>query len=198
MPTFFLQFITKERCVNVKYVAGSVLGVITLASLLVTVNGSVHNNYYDRAFPITAEIPEVILEHGTAGTSTIYMNDTSAAVSVPASTPNYDYVLKITNQATTPWNASVSVFNSSNIERISNATIGFHDGSSSNQIIVNNGSITQSEGEPYDLSASSTIYVTITDLQAGVAGTSYLYVYLKILLPSTSTFNLLTITFEIT
>lgn len=183
---------------NVKYVAGSVLGVIILASLLVTVNGSVHNNYYDRAFPITAEIPEVILEHGTAGTSTIYMNDTSAAVSVPASTPNYDYVLEITNQAATPWNASLSVFNSSNIERISNATIGFHDGSSSNQIIVNNGSITQSEGEPYDLSASSTIYVTITDLQAGVAGTSYLYVYLKILLPSTSTYNLLTITFEIT
>jgi hypothetical protein len=48
------------------------------------------------------------------------------------------------------------------------------------------------------LSASSTIYVTITDLQAGGAGTSYLYVYLKILLPSTSTYNLLTITFEIT
>ena len=109
------------------------------------------------------------------------------------------YVLNVVNQVTNAWNVSLQVYGSSNITRLSNATIGFHDGTSSNQIIVNAGSIVQSQGALYNLLGGSgtTIYITMTNLLANATGTSYLYTYLEILTPNTSTFLLYAITFAI-
>jgi len=174
------------------------LNVFLLVSLLLPVNGNALNVYYSLASPISAETPKVILQSGTAGTSTIYMNNTSAKVSVSAPSPTYDYVLKIVNQVANNWKANLKVYDSFNIGRLSNTTISFHDGSTSNQIIINGGIITQSEGPQYDLVGSATIYISMSNVQASASGTSYLYVYLKILVPDTSTYSLYIITFEIT
>lgn len=111
---------------------------------------------------------------------------------------DYDYVLKVVNQVTDAWKANMKVYNSTNISRLSNATISFHDGASSDQIKISSGSVTQSEGELYDLTGSATIYISMSNLQASTSGTSYLYVYLKILVPNTSTYNLFIIVFEVT
>jgi len=92
---------------------------------------------------------------------------------------SYDYVLKVVNQVSQAWKVNLQVYDSSGLSRISSATISFHDGSASDQIIVNGGAITQSEGLQYDLSSSSTICISISDLQASTTGTSYLFVYLK-------------------
>lgn len=115
-----------------------------------------------------------------------------------AGSTTYDYVLRIVNQGTNNLTTSLRVYNSSNIGRISNTTISFHDGTSSDQIIVSNGIITQSQGAPYNLAGNATIYTRMSNLQANTTDTSYLYVYLKALVPNTSTYSLYVITFEIT
>jgi len=176
----------------------TLLNVILLVTLSIPVYGSVYNKYYGDASPISAETPKVILQQGTTGNSTIYANKTSALVSVWTNQSAYDYVLKVTNQVADNWKMSLRVYGSSNIGRISDAIIEFHDGTSSNQIIIQSGSVTQSEGSPYDLTNSATICISISNLQATTIGTSYLCVYLKILVPNISTYNLLIIVFEIT
>jgi len=112
----------------------------------------------------------------------------------------YDYALKINNTVTDEWDISLSVYDSSNIVRLSGTTISFYDGTQNDQLIISNGEITQSEGPLYDLGTSpnNIVYVSMSNLYANASGTSYLYVYLKILVPNTSTYNLFVITFEIT
>jgi hypothetical protein len=110
----------------------------------------------------------------------------------------YDYVLRVVNQLTDAWNVNLKVYDSSNIARLSNAIVSFHDGTSSNQIIVSSGSVIQSEGALYSMAGSATIYISINNLQAYTTGTSLLYVYLKILTPNKSTYARYVITFEIT
>ena len=110
-----------------------------------------------------------------------------------------DAVLNVVNQAPNAWNVSMRIYDSSNISRLSSATISFYDGISSDQILVDSGDITQSQGSPYDLPAvaGSTIYISVSNLQTNTTGTSYLYVFLKILMPNTSTYSLYRVTFEI-
>jgi len=110
----------------------------------------------------------------------------------------YDYVLKVANQVANNWKVNLRVYDNFNIGRLSSAKVSLHDGTTSDQIIVNGGVITQSEGAQYDLAGSATIYISISNLQATTTGTSRLYVYLKIQVPNISTYNLLVITFEIT
>lgn len=114
------------------------------------------------------------------------------------SSPNYDYVLAVVNQATSNMTVNLRVYASSNIGRLSNTTISFHDGTSSDQITVSNGNITQSQGASYNLAANATIYIKMSNLQATTTDRSYLYVYLKALVPNTTTYSLQIITFEIT
>ena len=142
--------------------------------------------------------PAVVLQEGTAGNSTIYANSTSAKVSVAAPSSAYDYVLSVVNQATSDLKINLRVYGSSNIGRLSNATISFHDGTLSDQIVVSDGNITQSQGALYNLAGNATICIEISNLQASTADTSYLYVYLKVLVPNTTTYSLYVITFEIT
>jgi len=114
--------------------------------------------------------------------------------------PTYDYVLRAVNQVTSAWNVSLQVSNSSDIYRLSNATISFHDGTSSNQITIRDGNITQQQGSLYNLpgGAGSTTYISISNLLANATGASYLFTYLQIMTPNTTTRIFYTITFEIT
>ena len=130
--------------------------------------------------------------------ATCYNNQNSPSTFCSVGLPStYDFVLKVVNQVSNSWKVSLKVYSSSNIARMSSTTISFHDGSTSNQIIVSGGSITQSEGSEYDLLGSTTIYISMSNVQAPTSGTSYIYVYLKVLKPNTSTYSLFIITFEI-
>jgi hypothetical protein len=106
-------------------------------------------------------------------------------------------VLKIVNQATNAWSINLNVYNSSNTGRLSSMTISFHDGSMNDQTLISNGSITQSQGAPYTLPGGSgfTVFISVGNLVTNATGTSYLYVYLKILTPNTTTYALYVITF---
>jgi len=111
---------------------------------------------------------------------------------------SYYNVLKIVNQVADGWKINLKVYNSSNVERLSSATISLHDGTTSDQIIVSGGVITQSEGTSYDLAGSATIYISMSNLQATTSETSNLYVYLKAQIPGSGIHLQLQITFQIT
>lgn len=136
---------------------------------------------------------------GTLETSAIYqqeINQVKLLYKYGSST--YDYVLKINNTVTNAWKINLKAYSSSNVSRLSSATIRFHDGTTSDQIIISGGIITQSEGPQYDLPENVTRYISIVNINASTGGTSYLYVYLKILVPSATVYSLFIITFEIT
>ena len=137
---------------------------------------------------------------GTLTTAAAYQQEVNQVKLVyKYGSSTYDYVLKINNTAVTDaWKINLKVYSSTNVTRLSSATIRFHDGTTSDQIIISGGFITQSEGSQYDLPANATRYISIVNLSASTSGTSYLYVYLKILVPSSKTYSLYEITYEIT
>ena len=109
----------------------------------------------------------------------------------------YDYVLRVDNQVTNLWKVRLRAYDQTNMERLSNCTIHFRDGSGvSRQIYVYNGAYSQQSGSWYDLTSLSTIYIAMTAI-ANSEGTSSINAYLEVLIPNTSTSNLMVITFEV-
>lgn len=183
------------------YSATLVLSVILLVSLSIPVHSNVNTTLYSQASPILAKQAKIILQQGTNGSSLIHTNNTSAAITVtsPLDQPkDFDDVLRIMNEASNNWRITLALYDSSNVERLVNATIILQNGSNNDQITINNGNTTQAQGQPYDLATNTTAHISIKNLQAANnQTTSLLYTYLKILTPDTSTYDLLTITFEI-
>lgn len=138
--------------------------------------------------------PLVTLQNIT--NSFIYANYTSAKVVVPNGTINLD-VLKIFNQTNDYWNLQLIRYEDNNINRLTNCTIWFHNGSTSVQIKILDGIYNQTSGEFYNFPTDMDMYITIT-ASTNSSGTSYIYTYLKILKSNMSTYFLYIITFEIT
>jgi len=114
--------------------------------------------------------------------------------------PNtYDYVLRVNNTVTDSWQIRLKKYSDSNIDRLQNCTIYFHNSTdgTSGQIYIENGVYTQDTGPWYDLPSLATIYIAMT-AGANSTGTSYVYVYLEILTLGTTTYSQHIITFEIT
>ena len=178
-----------------------VLSVILLVSMSIPSHGNVNTTLYSQASPILAEQAKVILQQGTNSSSLVYTNNTSAVITItsPLDQPqDFADVLRIVNQASNNWTISLALYDSSNVERLVNATIILQNGSNNDQITINNGNTTQAQGQPCDFATNVTAHVSIMNLQAtNNHTTSQLYTYLKILTPDTSTYDLLTITFEI-
>jgi len=111
----------------------------------------------------------------------------------------YDYVLRVNNSVADSWQIRLKKYSDSNINRLQNCIIYFHNSSdgTSNQIIIENGSYINQTGPWYDLGDSETVYIAMT-VQANSAATSYVYAYLEIRTPNTTTYAQYVITFEIT
>jgi len=147
---------------------------------------------------VAVTAPPVILQPGTAGNSTIYTNSTSAKVSV-ASDITYDYVLRVNDTFTDSWQVRLKKYSDSNTNRLQNCTIYFHNATNANstQIVIENGSFNQTEGSWCTLTSLETIYIALT-VEANSTGTSYVHVYLEVLIPTTTTYAQYVILFEIT
>jgi len=111
----------------------------------------------------------------------------------------YDYVLRVNNTVTNSWEARLKKYANASIGRLQNCTIYFRNATNANstQIVIENGSFNQTEGPWYNLDNSETIYIAIT-VEANSTGTSYVYAYLEIRTPNTTTYAQYVITFEIT
>ena len=110
-----------------------------------------------------------------------------------------DYVLRVNNTETDSWQIRLRKYSDSNINRLQNCTIYFHNSSdgTSRQIYIQNGAYINQTGPWYDLGDSETIYIAMT-VEANSTGTSHVNVFLEILTPGTTTYSQCIITFEIT
>ncbi|MEM3457872.1 MAG: hypothetical protein QXN36_05430 [Candidatus Bathyarchaeia archaeon] len=187
-----------NRLANVKKIRQFVYLVLALSVLLETQHTVAGNTFFIMTKQISMPIdpPLVVLQNVTANT-VIYTNSTSAKVAISSGTTNSD-VLEILNQTTDDWQLQLINSNSTDIARLTNCTIWFRNGSTTSiQIEIINGSYNQTSGALYDFVLGSNNYISIT-ASANATGTSLIYTYLKILKPSTSTYMLYIITFEIT
>jgi len=133
-------------------------------------------------------------------TITSYQQKTNQVKLVYSYSSTYDYVLKIVNnEVSDSWEIRLNAYSDSQKERLKNCTIYFRSASddTSSQVSIINGVYTMQFGDWYDLPASAERYIVIT-LQANNSGTSYVYVYLEIRIPSKTTYAQYVITFEIT
>jgi len=182
-----------RKAYSVKTVVAVVCLALTLFVLSVVPDVAVGNTFFCMTNQATALTSQPLLVLESITNSTIYTNQTSARVAVTNGTSDAD-VVKVANQTTTNWKLQLVKYADSNIDRLTNCTIWIHDGTASVQIKIVNGGYSQASGNYYDSTGNSTISVTAS---ANATGTSYVYTYLKILRPSTSTYNLYVITFEV-
>jgi hypothetical protein len=95
---------------------------------------------------------------GSGNTFTIYWGSGQTTnYQTPA---DFDYILTISNSASTAYYLSLSTYSSSSISRLTNLTITVYS-PVSNQVIITNGAFTQSSGSAVTLSASSTLYIKV-------------------------------------
>ncbi|MEM2568992.1 MAG: hypothetical protein QXT67_03515 [Candidatus Bathyarchaeia archaeon] len=109
----------------------------------------------------------------------------------------YNYVLRVENKDVESWRIRLRTFSQVNIGRLLDCTISFSDDyRASEQIIVSDGVYLQEYGEWLDIGSLDTIYISMVVL-ARDAGLSKIYAYLEVLVPNTSTYNLMTLEFEL-
>jgi len=109
---------------------------------------------------------------------------------------DFNYVLKMTETNGSKWKVRLSAYHQSNIGRLKNCSICIYDGSNSTQIVILNGAYNKQTGPWYDLTASDMEYIWM-HVEASNSETSYVYAYLEILVPNTTTYARYIITFEI-
>jgi hypothetical protein len=138
--------------------------------------------------------PQVTLQNVTTNV-VVYTNNTSAKVTVLNNTNNLD-VLQTLNQTNDDWQLQLIKYNDTNIARLTNCSIWFHNETiTSVQIEIINGSYNLTSGNLYDFTINTNITITASTNTTGI---SLIHTYLKILKPDTSTYSLCIITFEIT
>lgn len=109
----------------------------------------------------------------------------------------YNYVLMVENRDAASWRIRLRAFDQVNIGRLLNCTISLNDSyRASEQIIISDGVYLQECGEWLDLDGLNAVYIAVVVL-AGDMGLSRIYAYLEVLVPNTSTYNLLTLEFEL-
>jgi hypothetical protein len=120
---------------------------------------------------------------GSGRTFTIYWG--TGQVTNFRTPSDYDYVLRITNSASSSYLVSLSAYSSSSISRITSMVVYIY-APSTTEIVITNGAFTQSSGPTVTLSASSTLYVRLS-ASANAFGSSSVVLLLKIT-PSTRPF----------
>lgn len=111
----------------------------------------------------------------------------------------YDYVLRVNNTLTDPWEIRLKKYSNSSINRLENFTISFCNSTNHNstQIVIENGSFNQTEGPWYDLGSLETIYIAMT-VETNSTEKSIVRTYLEIRILGTTTYLQYMIAFEIT
>ena len=100
---------------------------------------------------------------------------------------NYDYILKVVNPVEkADKTVRLRVTDSSSVERLESLTISFYHSATSQQITIDKGAITQSQGPLFDLPKGAILYIEVAGLNANSPGTSYLYLSLEVNISNTT------------
>jgi hypothetical protein len=132
--------------------------------------------YYSTPTKSNVLSPDIVFDEGTNGTAYIIStNKTWAEVNVTGTLTEtyYEYVLNITNLSSSI-NYQVKLENASitGISRLTNFTAYFHDETTSKQIEISNGAVTQSSGPWYFIATSVTIYLSLAIQVSTTSGSS--------------------------
>ena len=146
-------------------------------------------NFYTPLTNCNVSVPNVAFSTGTNGTAyTISANKTWSEVNFTGTLKEtyYEYALNITNLSYIG-NYSVKLENTSitGISRLTNFTTYFHDGTTSKQVEISNGAITQSSGPWYSIATSATIYLSLA-IQVSASGNSTVDLRLHIVASGTT------------
>lgn len=166
--------------------------LLILVSTLNVANGSI---IFAETIQATATVSSPLVTLENVSNSVVSSGGTSAIVTVSNETSNLN-VLKILRQTSDEWQLQLVKYDESNIARLTSCTIWFDYGDISVQIQIIDGAFSQTSGSPYNFASSENNYIAITPA-TNTTGTSYVYTYLKILTPNTSTYALYAITFVI-
>lgn len=143
--------------------------------------------------------PSVKLENGNDSVSIVYLNNTSAKITITATNQSqtYYYALNINNIASQGWKVHLEYVDYTNLNCV-DATIVLHDGAYEIwQIKIENG-IISTNSIVYDLPSNAMIYLGVQDVLGKSQGTTVLYANLKIGDPiKTTTYMLYAIRFEL-
>jgi hypothetical protein len=112
---------------------------------------------------------------------------------------NFDYILRVNNTETDSREIRLRKYSASGVGRLQNCTIYFRNSTNGNstQIVIENGAFLQAEGLWVDLGSLETTYIAMT-VEAISPGISYIYTFLEVRFPDTTTQLHYRITFEIT
>jgi hypothetical protein len=191
---------SKAKLASIRHTVRLAVAMLVLfISVLQSSSGATYYALLKQSY-LQIESPLVTLKNGADNVSTIYTNSTSAKISINA-TPSlltYNYSLDIVNSNSSAWEIRLENSENTNIGRV-NTTIILHSQSiSSEQLIVSNGTLTQTNNY-VNLPINETIYVGVTNLvENSPAGTTTLNVYLRMKNPNTTTYTIYEITFEFT
>jgi hypothetical protein len=186
-----------DNIVKLRYVLLAIAMSLVLSYSCKNVLGDVYD-LMNLNSNFSCETPLVILGDGTDQKSTVYANNTSAKITIDATSnaSTYNYSLNIVNNYSSLWDVRLECFDYVNVSRV-NTTIVLHDNSTlSEQISLSGGNMSQT-GNYYNLIGDSMIHVGIIDLvEASSEGATILQVYLRMRIPNTMTDTLYIITFE--
>jgi hypothetical protein len=157
---------------------------------------------YDRIRFVSDQVtPTNIVKRGFDYTRVYLTIDPSPSLSLSseeAAKRSYDYVLKIYSTVTNPLQIRLKKYSESNINRLLECTLYFHNSSDGNsdQIRIQNGTYTQTTGNWYNLAPSQSIFIAVW---ARVNSTSLtnIYTYLEVEAPNTTTYTQYIIEFDI-
>jgi len=180
-----------------------VLIAIALLVVLSCICGTAFGDVYDLvglSHNFSCIEPQVILAGSANGTCVIYTSNTSAKITMNATSTQetHNYSLNIVNNNSGLWKVKLEYLSYSNINRV-NATIILHDNSTSKeQLTIYGGNITQTDAY-YDLQDSATIHLGVMNLiENSSEQTTVLQVYLRMKSPNSTVYTLYVITFEFT
>jgi hypothetical protein len=186
-----------NQVVELHYVLIGIVLSLILSFPCQKVSGDI-NDFMNLKSNLSCVTPLVLLKDGANNTSTVYTNNTSAQISIKATSPStYNYSLDIMNNNASLWKVRLEYFDYINIGRVNTTIILHNNSTSSGQITISGGNISQTSNY-YNLTTTATIHIGVMNLVENSSGTTILRVYLRIKTLNTTTYTLYIVTFEFT
>ena len=136
-----------------------------LLSSFITSTSASSRNFYVPFTKCNVSARDIVFESGRNGTAyLVSTNMTWAKVNITGTAEEtyYEYVLNITSFSNNiNYTVKLQIASITGTNRLSNFTAYLHSGSTSKQVEISNGTVTQSMGSWYSIMTSTTIYLSL-------------------------------------
>jgi hypothetical protein len=157
---------------------------------------------YDRVRFVSDQItPTNIVKRGFDYTRVYLTMDPTPSLNFSgeeAAKQRFDYVLRINNTVANPFQIRLTKYSESNINRLLECTLSFHNSTDGNsdQVRIQNGTYLQTTGSWYSLAPSQAVLIAVS-AQVNSTSLSSIYTYLEVEAQGTTTYARYVIQFDI-